>query len=315
MKVVVIGGGTGTSTILRGLKRVTNDITAIICTTDDGGGSGILREDYGMIPPGDFRNCLIALSNSRKEFEDLLNYRYKSGTYSGQSFGNLFIAAISDMYHGFESAIDYMGKFLNITGKIYPVTLEPSNLEAILTNGTTVFGETNIREEMVKTKARIENLRLSPHVPQAFSKALDEIEDADFIFLGPGSLYSSTIANLLVDGVADAIYNTKAKVIYIANAFSELGESESLSLSHHVLEIEKYSKAGMIDYVFATRNEYLQEITPDEFKGRLVLTDDEDRKILKDLKIEIIEGDFVDMVDGKLRHNGEKIGNIVKDLK
>lgn len=314
MKIVVMGGGTGTSTILRGLKNITNDITAIICTTDDGGGSGILRKDYGMIPPGDFRNCLLALSNSRREFEDLLGYRYKSGTYEGQSFGNLFIAAISDMYQGFENAIEYMGKFLNITGKIYPVTLEPSNLEAILTDGKVVFGETNIREMMKKTGEGIKSLRLSPTSPLAFKSAIDEILEADYIFLGPGSLYSSTIANLLVDGVVDALENSKGKVIYIANAFSEEGESDKLSLLHHVEEILKYSRDDILDYVIACENSHLISVTPPILRNRLVFIDEDARKFFEEKKIILLEGEIVKNVDGLLRHDGEKIGKIILDL-
>ena len=195
-KIVVIGGGTGLSTMLRGLKYYTSNITAIVTVGDDGGGSGTLREDLGILPPGDIRNCILALADTEPLMEDLLQYRFKDGTLKGQSFGNLFLAAMDGISDNFEDAVQKMSSVLAVTGKVLPVTLDDMQLEAILENGNKVVGESQIPVEALNQKSKIKKLMINPENAEPLKDALDAIKEADAIVIGPGSLYTSIIPNL-----------------------------------------------------------------------------------------------------------------------
>ena len=204
-RIAVIGGGHGLSNMLRGLKDYTEDLSAIVTVADDGGGSGVLRQDLGMPPPGDIRNCLEALANTEPLMKQLIDYRFQEGTLAGQSFGNLFLAALNGISPSFDAAVRRMSEVLAITGRVLPVTTADVQLEAEFENGASVIGESKISYCKKKEDCRITKVRLLPEHPKALPEALAAIDAADMIVLGPGSLYTSIIPNLLVDGIVEAI--------------------------------------------------------------------------------------------------------------
>src|SRR5699024_5780712 len=250
-KVVVIGGGTGLSILLQGLKKFTPNITAIVTVGDDGGGSGVLREDLGMLPPGDIRACMLALANTEPTMEKLLHYRFDNGTLKGQSFGNLFLAAMNGIYGSFEMAIKEASNVLAITGQVYPMTLEDIKIFAELEDGNIIEGESNIPIEVSKTGNKIKRIFIKPEHPNPLGEVVEAIRDADLIVLGPGSLYTSVIPHLLVNNIAEYIYTAKAPKVYIANVMTQPGETDDYGIIEHVEAILKHSKEDILDYVIA----------------------------------------------------------------
>ena len=248
-KIVAIGGGTGLSTMLRGLKNHTKNLTAIVTVADDGGGSGILRQDLGMPPPGDIRHCMEALANAEPVMQQLLTYRFPqgSGNLTGQSFGNLILAALNGISHSFDEAVSKMSQVLAITGRVLPVTNANVRLEATFENGARVQGESKISDFKKAQDCRIESVRLLPEHPQALLEAIRAIEEADLILLGPGSLYTSVIPNLLVDGISEAVCASKAMKIYICNIMTQDGETEGMTASDHVRALLHHSGPGLVD--------------------------------------------------------------------
>lgn len=246
-RIVAIGGGNGLSTMLRGLKLYTKNLTAIVTVADDGGGSGMLRQELGMPPPGDIRNCMQALANVEPVMEQLLSYRFTGGSLTGQSFGNLLLAALNGISDSFDQAVARMREVLAITGQVLPVTDADVVLEATFENGTSVLGESRIFEFKKKQDCRIQRVRLIPEHPPALPDTLRAIGEADLILLGPGSLYTSIIPNLLVDGVARAVCASKALKIYICNIMTQEGETEGYTAGDHVAALLSHASAGLID--------------------------------------------------------------------
>ena len=214
-RIAVVGGGHGLSNMLRGLKDYTENLSAIVTVADDGGGSGALRQDLGMPPPGDIRNCLVALANTEPLMKQMMDYRFQEGTLAGQSFGNLFLAALNGISPNFDTAVRRMSEVLAITGRVLPVTTADVQLEAEFENGASVVGESKIFYCKKKEDCRITKVRLLPEHPKALPEALAAIYEADMIVLGPGSLYTSIIPNLLVEGIVDAILESSALKIYV----------------------------------------------------------------------------------------------------
>jgi len=247
-KITCIGGGTGLSTLLRGLKKVTKNITAIVAVSDDGGGSGVLRDELRMPPPGDIRNCMQALSNAEPTIEMLMSYRFDSGSLAGQSFGNLFLAAINGISESFDKAVMRMGEVLSITGRVLPVTTDDIHLRAKFEDGSSVVGESTIAEAKTANCSRIKRVEIVPSPAKALPACIEAIEEADMIILGPGSLYTSIIPNLLVDGVAQAIMNSDAVKLYICNVMTQPGETEGYSVSEHISELFKHAGGQVFDY-------------------------------------------------------------------
>ncbi len=244
-KVVVIGGGTGLSTLLRGLKEYTSNITAVVTVADDGGSSGKLRGELGMPPPGDIRNCLVALADTEPLLETLFQYRFKSGdSLSGHSFGNLFLAAMSQIL-GFKDAIKASGKVLAIRGKVLPVTEENIKLKAICKDGREILGESNIGG----TLGAIRRLELVPGDCKALPEVLAAIASAEAIVVGPGSLYTSLLPNLLVGGVAEAIAASKAVKMYVCNIMTQIQETHSFSAADHLEVIYEHVGPNLFDYI------------------------------------------------------------------
>ena len=246
-RIAVIGGGTGLSTMLRGLKTYTENITAIVSVSDDGGGSGMLREDLGMLPPGDIRNCITALANTEPTMMELLNYRFPEGVNKGQSFGNLFLAALNGISGSFEEAVTRMNEVLAVTGKVLPVTNANVNLVADFENGASVVGESKIAAKKKQQHCRIRQVRLEPDHARALPHAVDAILSADLILLGPGSLYTSIIPNLLVDGIVDALKQAKAPKVYVLNIMTQDGETEGYTAFDHLDALVQHSAPGLVD--------------------------------------------------------------------
>jgi len=243
-EIVAIGGGSGLSTLLKGLKLCTDNITAVVTVADDGGGSGTLRQEMGILPPGDIRNCLLALANTEPILEQILNYRFSEGLLQGQSFGNLFLAALTRVSGSFVEAVRRMSDVLAITGRVLPVTTADVNLEAEFENGTTILGESKIFYFKKQQKCRIKCVRLQPEKPEPLPDTLRAIASADMIILGPGSLYTSIIPNLLVGGVAEAIMRAECMKVYVCNVMTQEGETEGYTAFEHAESLIAHA-AGM----------------------------------------------------------------------
>lgn len=246
-RIAVIGGGHGLSTMLRGLKKYTENITAIVTVADDGGGSGRLRADLQMPPPGDIRNCLEALANTEPLMAELLHYRFSDGSLAGQSFGNLFLAALNGISSSFDEAVSRMSEVLAITGRVLPVTNADVQLEAEFENGASVVGESKIFYCKKEQDCRIRRVRLLPEHPPALKAATEAIRQADMVVLGPGSLYTSIIPNLLVDGIVEAVQQSGGLKIYVCNVMTQEGETEGYTVSDHIAALFKHSAPGLFD--------------------------------------------------------------------
>jgi len=230
-KVVAIGGGTGLSMLLKGIKKYTNNITAVVTVGDDGGSSGRLREDMGILPPGDIRNCIAALADDDSLITELFQYRFKKGEgLEGHSFGNLFLTALCSITGNMVKAVKESSNVLNIRGVVLPATLDDMKLAAEFEDGTIVKGESNIPE----AHKQIKKLFTEPTLCKALPEVIDAIIHADLIILGPGSLYTSVIPNLLVSSIVDAIMESRAKKIYVCNIMTQPGETDNYSVASHV---------------------------------------------------------------------------------
>ena len=267
--MVAIGGGTGLSMLLRGLKhfvarrgqesgrRPISDLAAIVTVTDDGGSSGRLRREYRVLPPGDIRNCMVALSQDEALLGRLFQYRFHAGRgLRGHSFGNLFLTALSHVTGDFAEAVRVSGEVLAIRGRIFPATLENVSLQAVMTDGTLVLGETLI----AKSGKKIRKLSLRPRQVNPLPEVLEAIRQANLILIGPGSLYTSILPNLLVSGVAEAIEKSSATRVFVANLMTQPGETEGLSLADHVRVIFAHTKRKMIDWAVANNQNVSPEV-------------------------------------------------------
>ncbi len=242
-KIVAIGGGTGLSMLLRGIKKYTNNVTAIVTVGDDGGSSGRLREEMGILPPGDIRNCIAALADDEDMITELFQYRFKNGEgLEGHSFGNLFLTALCAITGDMVRAVKESSNVLNIRGVVLPATLDDMKLAAEFEDGRIVHGESNIPE----AHGKIKRLFTEPEHCKALPEAISAIKEADLIILGPGSLYTSVIPNLLVDGIVEAISQSKAKKIYVCNIMTQPGETDNYSVASHVNALISHSNGKKI---------------------------------------------------------------------
>ncbi|MEA4965060.1 MAG: gluconeogenesis factor YvcK family protein [Oscillospiraceae bacterium] len=250
-RIVAIGGGHGQSTVLRGLKRYTTQLTGIVAVSDDGGGSGVLREDLGILPPGDIRNCIMALSNAEPMLEKLMTYRFSTGSLGGQSMGNLLLAAMSEICGSFEEAVRQLCELLAVTGKVLPVTDESIFLEAEFENGRTTLGESKIYYDKKVNNCRIREVRLVPRRPKALGDSVQEILNADLIVIGPGSLYTSIIPNFLVEGITEAVAASRALKLFIMNVMTQDGETEGYTGIDHLKAFCAHAAPGLVDVCIA----------------------------------------------------------------
>lgn len=258
LRVVAIGGGTGLATLLRGLKRYVHaegpwaisDLGAIVTVTDEGGSSGVLRREFGVLPPGDIRNCIVALAEEEQILSQLFNYRFDAdSTLGGHSLGNLLLTALTDLRGGFFNAIRDASEVLAIRGRIYPSTLSDVRIRALLVDGRELIGEREISGDQLSRfappkHARIRELRLEPDDVAPLDEAIDEIERADLILIGPGSLYTSVLPNLLINGLRESIAASRALRIYICNVMTQPGETDGYAAEDHLQAIVEH--AGLI---------------------------------------------------------------------
>ena len=309
-KVVAIGGGTGLSTLLRGLKLYTKHLTAIVTVADDGGGSGVLRQDLGMPPPGDIRHCMEALANVEPLMAQLLHYRFKEGGLAGQSFGNLLLAALNGIMPTFDQAVEGMSQVLAITGRILPVTTENVLLEAEFENGATILGESKICEEKKQQGCRIRRVRLLPEHPKALQAAIEAIAQAEMIIFSPGSLYTSIIPNLLVDGIVDALRRSDALKVYACNIMTEAGETEGYTASDHIRALFHHSYPGLFHLCLTNSGAIPQSVLQRYHQeGATALFCD--REACEALGVEIISRPVARVENGLVRHNP---GHLAREL-
>lgn len=309
-KIVVIGGGTGLSTMLRGLKNYTSNITAIVTVGDDGGGSGVLREDLGILPPGDIRNCILALARTEPLMEELLQYRFKDGRLKNQNFGNLFLAAMDGISDNFEDAVQKMSSVLAVKGKVLPVTLEDMVLEAELENGNKVRGESIIGEEVIEQDSRIKKLKIFPEDAKALDDAISAIEDADAIVLGPGSLYTSILPNLLVKDITRSIKKSKALKLYICNIMTQPGETQKFSVSDHIKVIFDHCGRDIIDCVIANEESIHPDLRDKYYaEGSDIVNLDIEE--LEKLGVDVVKDDLTETQKTYVRHNAQKLAKII----
>lgn len=304
-KIVAIGGGKGLSVLLRGLKAYTSNITAVVAVSDDGGSSGRLRQEMGILPPGDIRNCLVALAESETIMEQLFRHRFSSvGELSEHSFGNLFIASLTEVTGDFMTAIRESSRILNICGKVLPVTTEKIVLQAVMNDGSRFSGETNI----VNSGKKISKIMLDPKEAQVLPEVIDAIMDADLIVYGPGSLYTSILPNLLLDGVSEALQETMAKRLLVCNIMTQQGETEGFSASDHVKAVIAHA-GKIVDCVIINSGAYPEEeITEDNSSVRKPVAPD--LKKLKAMHIDYLEDDLLDF-EGVGKHDSAKLAATV----
>lgn len=303
-RIVAIGGGHGLSTMLRGLKRYCKDLTAIVTVADDGGGSGMLREDLGMLPPGDIRNCIMALANTEPTMQKLLNYRFTEGSLAGQSFGNLFLAAMNGISGSFDEAVHRTGDVLAITGRVLPVTNQDVHLEAEFDNGSRILGESKIFYAKKINDCRIRQVRLIPEHPSPLPESIEAIESADLIVLGPGSLYTSIIPNFLVDGVSEALQRARGLRVYVMNIMTQDGETDGYTGDDHVRAILEHA-GSIIDVCVANSTAVKEDFLKpylDEGVEQIRLQ----KERIEALGIAVREFDLC--TDGRyIRHNPDKL--------
>ncbi|NLY17549.1 MAG: YvcK family protein [Clostridiaceae bacterium] len=312
--IAVIGGGTGISTLLRGLKQFTSNISAIITVADDGGGSGMLRRDIGMLPPGDIRNCILALAHTEPQMEKLLQYRFTDGDLKGQSFGNLFLAAMTGISDDFETAVRNMSEVLAVTGTVLPVTSESVNLIAELEDGTEIKGESRIGEHHKFHPGRIKKIKMDKNNVKPIKSALDAIDNAQVIVLGPGSLYTSIIPNLLVDHVVERIAKSKALKIYVANIMTQPGETEGYSVYDHIMAIYRHSEMERyIDACIVNTQKIPDEINR-RYKADGASVVKPDSMKVRKLGIRVFEKELLQIAKGYVRHDPYKLAKAVIDV-
>ncbi|MCP6726846.1 MAG: YvcK family protein [Patescibacteria group bacterium] len=309
-RIVVIGGGTGTYTVLSGLKKHEVELSAVVSMADDGGSSRILREEFGVLPPGSVRPALVALSNAEKSVADLFSFRFSNGSLKEHNIGNLLLTALAQNLGSFEKAIEEAGKILNIKGRVIPSTLENVRLMAELENGEVIKGETNIDIPAHDGNLKIEKIWLEPTC-KANPKAVEAILEADAIVIGPGDLFTSIIPNFLVDGISEACSKTKAKKIYVCNIMTKFGETSGFSSKDFLNTIEKYLKDGIQYMLVNTKTPLPERIkTYEKEQAEFVVYAPED---FKDSSITIVEKDLL-RPNGFIRHDSDVLAQSIMNI-
>ncbi len=318
VRVVALGGGTGLSTLLRGLKeyvaqgsqnrakRLISDLAAVVTVTDDGGSSGRLRREYRILPPGDIRNCMVALSDDEYLLSRLFQYRFPAGPgLGGHTFGNLFLTALTNVTGDFPEAVRLSSGVLAIRGRIFPSTAQNVTLQAELEGGRVVAGETKIS----RSRRRIERVRLVPRRVRPLPEVLTAIRRADLILVGPGSLYTSLIPNFLVDEVVEVIAHSRATRVYIANLMTQPGETQGYSVADHVRAIDAHAERKLFDAVVVSRAPVSQRIIR-RYKAQGAEPVRPSLNELRDMGLTAITGDLLHQ-HGVVRHDPERLANLL----
>ena len=327
LRVTAIGGGTGLSTLLRGLKRhvppplatsplgwerfpcTISDLAGIVTVTDDGGSSGRLRKDMNTLPPGDLRNCMVALSEDEHLLSRLFQYRFGSGSeLEGHSFGNLFLAALAEVTGDFALAVKMSSQILATRGHLYPATTQDVTLSAQMEDGSVVHGETKI----TASKQHIQRLMLEPATARALPEAVEAIQQADLITIGPGSLYTSLITNLLVNGIPEALAAAHGSRIYICNLMTQANESLGLTASQHIEKIYDHARAPIFDYALVN----VAPISPvllERYAAEGAMPIEADIERIEAMGVRCIPGSFAFEGD-VLRHNYDRVADVVLQL-
>ncbi|HYO82226.1 MAG TPA: uridine diphosphate-N-acetylglucosamine-binding protein YvcK [Bryobacteraceae bacterium] len=322
LRIVAIGGGNGLSALLQGLKQIKHcgpdgevtgqeiDVTAVVTVADDGGSSGRLRREFGVLPPGDIRNCLVALSEDEALLSRLFQYRFASGKgLKGHTLGNLFLTALTDLYDGdFARAVQHAAEVLASCGRIYPSTSAKVALEAELAGGKIVRGESKIS----RSKARIERVRLCPEAPEPLPETLHAIETAHVITLGPGSLFTSIIPNLLVAGIGEAIARSSAVKVYFVNLMWQPGETSQFTAADHVRAINEHAGKPIIDVAVVNTSE-IPALLQERYRAQQALPVEDDLSNSTALCPSVITGDFAARGD-RVRHDQLAIAKLAIQL-
>lgn len=308
-RIVVIGGGTGLSTMLRGLKQYTSNIVAVVTVTDDGGSSGRLQREMGMLPPGDIRNCLVALADAEPLMTELFQHRFGDGEgFVGHSFGNLLIAAMTQITGDFERAVKETSNILAIRGRVLPSTIQQVRLQAVLEDGTLAEGESHICEAGVPIKS----ILLHPSNIKPLDETIKAIEMADCIVLGPGSVYTSIIPNLLVQGIPEAIASSDADKIYVCNVMTQPGETDGFSAADHVKAMAAHSDLKAFNYVLVNQTEPRKALL-DKYAESNQFFVEPNVAAIREMGYRPVLGDFISQTD-VVRHDPTKLADAIVKL-
>lgn len=309
-KIVIVGGGTGLPVLLRGLKKYPLDITAVVTVADDGGSSGRLRDEMDIPPPGDVRNVLAALSDVEPLVEEMFQHRFNTTSdLSGHSLGNLILAAMTSITGNFFHAIQEMGKFLNVNGKVLPAAIESVVLHAEMEDGSIVSGESKIPY----SGKRIKRVYLTPEMARPLPETIQAIRQADIIIIGPGSLYTSILPNLLVPRLGQEICNARAKKVYVCNLMTQAGETLDYTASDHVKALYSHMKCAFIDTILVN-SENVPEHVLSRYSEELARPVHFDLSQLYELGLEVVEGEIMTLENGVIRHDTNEVAKILYTL-
>ncbi|MGY3814345.1 gluconeogenesis factor YvcK family protein [Globicatella sulfidifaciens] len=308
-KVAVIGGGTGLPVILKGLKHLNACVSAVVTVADDGGSSGVIRDYINVVPPGDIRNCMVALSESDPLLLDVFQYRFDSedAFLAGHAIGNLIIAALKEMNGSLDKSLEILSEFMKVKGKILPAAQEPLVLNALFEDGTIAVGESQIAKHRKKIKEVSVTTRLGDEAKVASPKVVEAIMEADMIVLGPGSLYTSILPNLMIDEIGEAIRNTPAEVVYICNIMTQLGETESFTDANHVEVLNQHLGGHYVDTVLVNIAEVPEDYILNQPNEEYLLQVKHDFMGLRSQGVRVISNSFLSMKNGGAYHDTELV--------
>lgn len=323
-KIVCLGGGTGTSVVLSGLKKYPVDLTAIVSMADDGGANKIIRDEFGLLPTSDIRQCFVALAENKSASEQslrkLFTYRFHKGKgFDGMTFGNLFMVALTDIFGSQTEAIKKTGEILKIKGKILPITLTESKLVAIYENDEKIIGEHLIDEPKHDGKMKIKKLYLEPP-SEAYADAVKAILNADIVVIGPGDLYTSLISGLVVKGISKALMETHAKVVYVLNLMTKYGQTSGFTAKKHIKVLEKYLGISCLDYVLVNSGSIPQEALKKYGEAKeFIVYDDLKADYFKIIRSDVLSKNEIRKIPGDslkrsfIRHDSDKLAKAIME--
>ncbi|MBO0480899.1 gluconeogenesis factor YvcK family protein [Candidatus Enterococcus courvalinii] len=308
-KIVVVGGGTGLPVILKSLRNQGADLTAIVTVADDGGSSGAIRESISMAPPGDLRNVLVALSDMPQFYEDIFQYRFKKEDQflANHSIGNLIIAAVSEMRGSTYDAIQLLSRMMHVDGHIYPSSETPLTLHAVFKDGTTAVGESKIALDRKTIDHVFVRNTTDDQVAKAARKVVNAIVEADMVVLGPGSLFTSILPNLVIPEIGEAIVQTKAEVVYICNIMTQKGETEHFTDADHIRVLHEHLHEKFIDTVLVNTEKVPEDYMDPEVYDEYLVQVQHDFNGLRNEGCRVISTDFLELKNGGVFHDGEKV--------